>query len=234
MNGGGWGSERGTGYQQENYTPESQSSQMHPHAQMPSVCLLLKMPPAPYFPFQPLLNCIFWTLAEAQTSITLTMDYSSTEGSRGASFISPEALDCWRLPTGGWAGQAARAATVHAPWGCGCNRSTSGVQGKGCLQDSEFQLPSYHKRNALRTSPTAFSFYRIFYNIPKPVLHHFIVLWFWLLTKEGLSNFFPDASRKEWLYTYFSSPIPGPELNTTLLLPPGTFDSHKPEAQILC
>lgn len=45
---------------------------------------------------------------------------------------------------------------------------------------------------------------------------------------------FFDASRKEQLYTYFSSPISGPELEATLLLSPGTFDSHKPEAQLLC
>lgn len=104
--------------------------------------------------------------------------------------ISPEALVWWRLNPRGWTGQAARTTTVHGPRVSGCNCSTSGMHGKGCLQDTVFKLPSHHKINAFRTLPISFSFYRSFYNVPEPVLHHFIVLWFCLLTREGLSNFF--------------------------------------------
>lgn len=182
------------------------------------------------FPFQSLLSFILWTSAETQASITLTLFCSrrgsSQNGSLVGSFISPGALLCWRLSSHGWAGQGARTDTEHRP------RAGSGVQGRKAACKMLFMPSELHLSVSLSTEHFTMC----------PGLFSTTLLscdFVWSLGKGCQVIFFSDASRKELFSPYCCFHISEPELRASIegtfeLLSPGTFASHKPEAQPLC
>lgn len=139
--------------------------------------------------------------------------------------ISAEALICWRLSSHGWAGQDSRTATTHRP------RAGSGMQGRNAACKMLFMPSALH---FLISRPT--EYFKMCPGLFSTTLLSCGFVWSLGKGRQGFSDFsFQEKNCFTLILAFiYQTEFKASTEETFELLSPGTFASHKPEAQPLC